>query len=461
MNSVTYEHENSNTIIRRIEHFFKRFRVGKILKDCNAYKEQGIPVLTVILYLFQLIFRNRSMYLDMQVSNKAEFSKDTVYRLKNSIHINWLRFTTMLARTVIRDAVENLTSKERKNVFIVDDTVVARDRSSKVELLARVNDHARSRYVRGFRMLTLGWSDGASFIPVNSCLLSTENKENRIVEARKVNEQSYGAMARKMAQTKSTDVVPQLIKQAQQAGLYAKYVLFDSWFTSPKMIFAMKALNLETVAMVKKTEKIHFQYQGEMLSDKAIFKRSKKRRGRAKYLLSAMVNVCYDDRSMPAKLVYVRNRNKKNEYLVLISTDADLTEQEIIQLYGKRWDIEVFFKTTKSLLNLTGECRSLSYDAMCTHVALVFMRYIFLAVEIREGKDDRSIGPLFCLVCDEIAEITFSAALEKLQLFLEKCLRRFIDWKPEICKVIESLKADLSADIAVFFDLNRLFKEKC
>ena len=127
MNSVTYEHENSNTIIRRIEHFFKRFRVGKILKDCNAYKEQGIPVLTVILYLFQLIFRNRSMYLDMQVSNNAEFSKDTVYRLKNSIHINWLRFTTMLARTVIRDAVENLTSKERKNVFIVDDTVVARD----------------------------------------------------------------------------------------------------------------------------------------------------------------------------------------------------------------------------------------------------------------------------------------------------------------------------------------------
>ena len=461
MNSVTYDYENSNAISKRIEKFFKRFQIGKILKTCNAYKEQGIPVLTVVLYLFQLVFRNRSMYLDMQVSSNAGFCKDTVYRLRNSIHINWIRFTTLLAKTVVHDAVEGLTSQERRNVFIVDDSVFARGRSSKVELLARVHDHAHGRYVRGFRMLTLGWSDGVSFIPVNSCLLSTENKENRYVEAKKVNDQSYGAKTRKLAQSKSTDVVPHLIKQAQAADLHAKYVLFDSWFTSPKMIFAMKALNLETIAMVKKTEKIHFRYQGEMLSDKAIFKLSKKRRGRAKYLLSVMVDVCYNKSFIPAKLVYVRNRNKKNEYLVLISTDINLTEQEIIQLYGKRWDIEVFFKTTKSLLNLTGECHSLSYDAMCAHIAIVFMRYIFLAVEIREGKDDRSIGPLFCLVCDEIADITFSAALEKLQLFLEKCLSRFIDWKPEVCKVFESLKADLPADIAAFFDLNRLFTVKC
>ena len=65
-------------------------------------------------------------------------------------------------------------------------------------------------------------------------------------------------------------------------------------------------------------------------------------------------------------------------YLVLLSTDTNLSEDEIMQLYGKRWDIEVFFKACKSLLRLTKECRSLSCDAMCAHTAIVFMRYMFV-----------------------------------------------------------------------------------
>ena len=132
-------------------------------------------------------------------------------------------------------------------------------------------------------------------------------------------------------------MVTTLVSLAQDAGIRAKYVLFDSWFTSPKMVSAMKVLGLDTIAMVKKSDKFLFRFNGEMLSDKAIFQRSKKRRGRAKYLLSAVVDVCSNDETIPARLVFVRNRNKKSDYLVLLSTDLALTEQEVIQLYGKRW----------------------------------------------------------------------------------------------------------------------------
>ena len=52
----------------------------------------------------------------------------------------------------------------------------------------------------------------------------------------------------------------------------------------------------------------------------------------------------------PVKVVYVRNRNKRKEYLCLISTDTNLDENETIRIYGKRWDIEVFFKVCKSYL---------------------------------------------------------------------------------------------------------------
>ena len=271
-------------------------------------------------------------------------------------------------------------------------------------------------------MLTLGWSDGVTFLPVNSCLLSSEKESSRINEGWDVDSNSNGAKARKSATKKATEVIPELISEAIKAGIQANYVLFDSWFSSPKVVRSMKGLGLDVVAMVKKGSKIHYGFQGQMCSCKDIFRSCKHRRGRSRYLLSVPVEICGEDddaATIAAKLVFVRNRSNRKDYLVLLSTDTSLTEDEVIALYGKRWDIEVFFKTCKSVLRLTKECRSLSYDAMCAQTAIVFTRYLFLAVGVREDSDLRSSGPLFCLAADEIADISFAAAFEKLQLFLQ------------------------------------------
>ncbi len=74
-----------------------------------------------------------------------------------------------------------------------------------------------------------------------------------------------------------------------------------------------------------------------------IYNKSKKRRGRSGYLLSIIVDVVKDGESIPAKVVYVRNRNKRKEYLCIISTDVKLDEDEIIRIYGKRWSIMPIF----------------------------------------------------------------------------------------------------------------------
>lgn len=95
-----------------------------------------------------------------------------------------------------------------------------------------------------------------------------------------------------------------------------------------------------------------------------------------------------------------------------MSTDVGLSEKEIIRIYGKRWDIEVFFKTCKSGLKQTSECRSTSFEALNAHTAIVFVRYMLLSYMHRADTDGRSAGELFCAVCDEIADITFAMALE-------------------------------------------------
>ena len=168
------------------------------------------------------------------------------------------------------------------------------------------------------------------------------------------------------------------------------------------------------MASVKKTPKVFYECNGKMMSVCDIFKSNKKRRGRSRYLLSVDVNVVKNDNVIPAKIVFVRNRNKRSDYLCILSTDTSLTEDEIIRIYGKRWSIEVFFKVCKSYLCLTKECRSISFDAMTAHTAVVFTRYMMLAVSKRESEDPRSMGELFMCCTDELADVSFAQAFSLL-----------------------------------------------
>lgn len=113
----------------------------------------------------------------------------------------------------------------------------------------------------------------------------------------------------------------------------------------------------------------------------AIYWRQKKRHGRSAYLLSVEAEAVKDGKHLPVWLVYVCNKNKRSDYLVLVSTDLTLSEEEIIQTYGKRWNIEVFFKMCKSYLKLGKETRSISYDALTAHTSIVFARYMMLALD--------------------------------------------------------------------------------
>ena len=227
--SITQANQNDNQISKTIKRFFTRFHISSALKASNAYKARGIPVIEIFQYLFLLIFSNRSMYMSLLTGkNTLNFAKDTVYRFMKMVQINWIRFTTILTSRIIHDAILPLNSENRTNVLIIDDSMFERNRSKKVELLTKVYDHAKHKYRFGFRMLTLGWSDGSTFLPVNSILLSTENKKNRITEADEVDKRTVGYKRRQLSMEKGTHAMLTLLETAKKAAIPAKYVLFDS-----------------------------------------------------------------------------------------------------------------------------------------------------------------------------------------------------------------------------------------
>ena len=76
--------------------------------------------------------------------------------------------------------MEALTGERRVKVFVIDDTVYDRHRSKKVELLSWGFDHVSGKSLKGFKMLTLGWDDGVSFVPLDFVLGAATDPSKRV-----------------------------------------------------------------------------------------------------------------------------------------------------------------------------------------------------------------------------------------------------------------------------------------
>lgn len=431
MSSITEKTYAEQSSIESVSNFYEKFGLSDALKKAGAYKQKGIAVSAVIQYLISLIYTGRSMFQDMRSATPFAqgFCKDTVYRFMNMTKVNWQAFLLTVAVKAV-SMMDALTSGDRRSAYVIDDTVYAVPYAKKAELVSKIHDHSekgKSKYKWGFKMLTLGWTDGASFIPLAFRHLASANEDlHRCKVQPGIDKRSRAYKIRKEAVSKATDVLLLQLKAAIRAGITASYVLFDSWFAYPSTIIKIRSLGLHVAARVKDTTKVKYLVNGERKTAKEIFRSGRKRRGKSRYLLSVPIALYAADgkneATLPARLVYVRNRNKRNDWIAFVSTDSELSEEDIIALYGKRWDIEVFFKICKSYLKLAGEFQQLSYDALTAHTTIVMIRYMILSVEKRTHEDPRTLGELFFMGFDEAADIKFERAIMLIMVILSETL---------------------------------------
>jgi hypothetical protein len=423
MNPIITDNSNvEHAIASKIDTFFTNFSIGRLLKKSNFYKEAGIQCIVVLKEIFGLVFSGKNLFRTLKMNpDDISFSKNTAYRFLNSSKFNWARLLLLHVTRLVED-INGLTSDDRKSVLIVDDTLYDRSRSKKVELLSRVFDHTVHKFVKGFKMLTLGWSDGTTFLPVAFSLLSSRHEEKILVSAdTHVDKRSAGYRKRTEAVANSTETLLKLLDQAK--GLPAKYLLFDSWFAFPKTIVNIVKRKLDVICMLKISSKIHYLYQGEWMDLKEIYKRMAPAvKGN---IIGSVTAGIRESRKNPeiteVKIVFVKDRHSNN-WLAVLSTDTAADNEEVIRIYGKRWDIEVFFKVIKSYLALAKEFQGRSYDMMLAHTTIVFMRYSMLALESRNSNDPRTIGDLFFYMCDEAEDIKFTASIMLVLELLRKVL---------------------------------------
>jgi len=407
-NSLSEQYQNQLSLI------FSSLRISQLLRSAGISKSYGISCFAVFQIIFQLVFQSRNLFRLLE-GNRAESlpGKDVIYRFLNEYRYNWRRFYQLLSLKIVGQ-FEKLTSTHRVRVFVVDDSVIGRERSKKVELLARVFDHVSGRFIRGYSLLTLGWSDGYSFVPIDFTLLSSADVKNRFCEMREgLDKRSIGYKRRMEAMLPKPDAVLKMLESSLKAGFSADYVLMDSWFTHAPLLQKLKDKKLHVIGMVKELKQ-RYLFEGKSLSLSELYARVPKN-SKTEILGSVRVQT---SSGLALKIVFVQNRNNRRKWLAILTTDTALDNNEIVRIYGMRWGIETFFKMAKSHLKLGTEFQGRSFDMMISHTTIVFTRYLILEWVRRENNDERSLGGLFYLFADEVMDLDLKTALRQLMAFV-------------------------------------------
>ncbi|MGB5884124.1 MAG: transposase, partial [Desulfobulbales bacterium] len=416
-NNIEYEkQQEAIRLHNKIDTFFDNFTIGTLLNKSGIRKMRGISPVTLLKAIFILPFEGNNFFRGIVSDNRQEFKKDAAYELLKAPRYNWRKLLLLLAVRIVC-VLGLLTDKDRKKVLIIDDSTYDRSHSKFVELLARVYDHSDKRYLRGFKMLTVGWSDGASFLPLDFVLLSSEKEKNRLQGITKdIDRRTCGYRRRKEAMTKATEQLDPMVRRVLAAGVDADYILMDSWFAFPSVIQTLHQ-HRPVICMLKDMPNNLYRHQNVHMRLGEIYRRVKKKAGKAKILASVLVET---KAGLPVKIVFVRHRQKRG-WLAILSTEIELSAEEVVQIYGKRWDIEVFFKMTKHYLKLEKEVQLRDYDGLIGHATIVMLRYLFLAFEQRLHDDPRTLGSLFHACADEMKDLSILDALQRImKLALDK-----------------------------------------
>ncbi len=191
---MIYQNSQNGNTQNQFSKAVKELQIGKLLRKSNITKSCGISAYEVFQFLLLLAARVTSVF-------------------------------------------DSLTRPERRKILVLDDSVIKRNRSKKVELLARVYDHVEHKFQKGFTLLTLGWSDGYSFIPIGFNMLSSTAKNNRYQEVSdNIDHRTNGYKACKESMLKKTEAAVLLVQRALDAGIKADYILMDTWFTTEPML---------------------------------------------------------------------------------------------------------------------------------------------------------------------------------------------------------------------------------
>lgn len=412
--------KNDKRLGQSLLRLLKKFNLNAIGKILMAGKAKGVCPKRIFLTLFLFPFfgiDNIGCWMQSGLCGDTENKKDVYYSLINNFKIDWRSIVTLFAKGFIQTVAPHSNDEpvDSPRCMIIDDSTLEKT-GKKIEFIGKVFDHCLHSYQLGMKLLTLGWWDGKSFIPLDFSLHHEPGKKNnRGLKARELKQQFTKERpldcpsVKRIAELSinKIDQAVSMIRCAIKNGFVPQYVLADSWFITDGFIKSVLALQtkktgaIHLMGLMKSNRKV--QYNEKTYSADTLPEILQKRIKKCSKLKCSYLTVSVAYKGTPVKAFFVK-MNGQNCWKLLITTDSSLSFIKAMQHYQIRWTIEVFFKEAKQNL-LLGKCQSNDFDAHIATTSLVFMHYIVLALGKR-FESYETLGEVFRAFKDKLLEQT-------------------------------------------------------
>jgi hypothetical protein len=366
---------------------FTDLKISKLLSNANIEKRTGIPTTKVLYDLFHIPFLMLTtvcLFVRNQFEEAA--SKNVYYRFLENAKYNWYLFIMTLSGN-IEKKISGTAEAKCEKMFVVDDTITEIT-GRMIEGASYVYDHTIGKSVLGFQKLVLGIFSNDKFLPISEKICTSSKKPSKkskatkyikTAKSSKISPNSPGAIARADIDKNKLEKTLAMLKEAKKKFKDVTYTIYDSWFAFNSFILKVKSLGLDSICQLKNMPKANkYEYKEKNYSLKALFclAESKMRTVKKLGYKQAVLKVLIPQTNVYLKIVFVHNDGELSWH-AFASTNTNLNAKKILEIYSKRWSIEVFFKNCKQYLNFGKEQMS-NLDSIIASDALAFMRYLLL-----------------------------------------------------------------------------------
>jgi len=452
----------------KIDEGLKRLGFRTQMNKAKIIKKDGYhasEILFVLVLLPLLKIRTVRSFCRKHLEQYTSSRKDTFYRFKTRGY-RWRSFLYYIMKEIWKVLKIEETPREER-CFIIDDSILPK-RGRDIENVSFVYDHTVGRSVLGYTVVALGLFTGKGMYALDFSYKYGKKRHPKSTEERMGDARSIsGQMSREASMYTKLELALMMLRRAVSHGITAGYVLFDSWYSWPGFISAIREISkdLHVICRLKDT-KVRYGYNGKQYRLSELYQKVKPlfRKDTRTGLRIARATVTLPESGQEATIIFSRDycepqdsdikgvrKDKDPKWVAFLSTDTHLHASTIIRKYTKRWAIEVCFKESKQLLEL-GKDQSNSFNAQVCATTLSFLRYNLLGF-LNEIEKYPTMGGLFEHLAEQSGMVTYAHRLWEFfkGLFNHslKCIFALLKIEDDLSPFIDSIDQALCSHLKI------------
>jgi len=386
----------NTTLKNPIYQTLQLLNIKSILKSANFVKKrEGVASYLVVLHFVYMLVLNKKISTFIDQSNYS-FKKDTYYRLLQTSSYNWRKLLSLSALKIIK-LLHKVQDPLAIKVFIIDDTVEGKTGKYVEGSRDALWSNKEKRNIRGINVVSLNYSDGYSNFMLDFCLAMGNYARVKFEEFTKELDVRSSAYKRRLEiMDGKSKIALDMVKRAVKSGIYADYLLVDSWYSKPAFIKEMNDLGLRVISRIANNNKI-WNFSDKEKTLNAIYEKHKKQKNAKAGQYGKKISFTYfsaiveHKNAGKLKIVFIKTTDN---LIPIVSTDLTLNDEEIIEIYKRRWDIEQGYKELREHFGF-GQEENRIYEALIARITLSFFAYNITSYINRMSHEPKTIGGLF------------------------------------------------------------------